>query len=318
MIFEEASFDFNAAALEMFRYQSKNNKIYSQYLSLLNKRPEEIKQVEDIPFLPIELFKKHQIVSGDLGKNFDVFTSSSTSKQGLSKHYVKDIEIYKLSFLKSFEKVFGNPKNITFRFLLPSYLERSGSSLVWMANELLNMSGKGGFYLHNLNDLALHLKEDQKLKKNVMLFGVSFALLEFAKHFPMELTGIAIVETGGMKGRAPEITRDELHHQLKKAFKVKHIASEYGMTELLSQAYALKQGFFNCPPWMRVLIRDHTDPFASENTQRTGAINIIDLANMDSCCFIATSDLGRMHDDGSFEVLGRLDGSEQRGCNLLF
>lgn len=310
--------EFNALALDIFKYQAKYNSVYAHYLQLIGVRAENILLTEQIPYLPIEFFKSQQVISEPLPENFQCFTSSSTTGTGESKHYVTDISLYHLSFIKAFELRFGPIKNFTFRFLLPSYLEREGSSLVYMANYFLNISGKGGFYLNDLEKLNTDLKSDIRLNKPVMLFGVSFALLDFAEQFPQDLAKVIVMETGGMKGRKSEITRIELHEVIKQNLKVSAVASEYGMTELLSQAYAVKDGIFECPPWMRVSVGQTTDPFALERIGKTGNLKIIDLANVNSCSFLSTSDLGRKHQNGTFEVLGRFDNSEARGCNLMY
>ena len=316
-IFLTSPTGFNDLALEIFYYQAKYNPVYSKFLQLIDVRPERISGIAEIPHLPVEFFKNHEVSSINLNDQTPVFKSSSTSGQGISRHYVPDIELYHTSFTKCFEYQFGNIEDYTFRFLLPSYLERSDSSLVYMAEELLKISGKGGFYLNDLKKLAIDLTNDIKLRRKVILLGVSFALLDFAENYSMDLSNVIIMETGGMKGRRREITRRELHQFLMLKLNTAHIASEYGMTELLSQAYSIKGGIFNCPPWMKVTLGQTTDPFGIEKKGKTGRIKIIDLANIDSCCFLATSDLGRVHDDGSFEVLGRFDRSDARGCNLM-
>jgi hypothetical protein len=303
--------------LEIFYYQAKNNPVYSKFLQLIDIRPESILDITQIPYLPIEFFKDHTISCQVVNDQTTVFTSSSTSGMGISRHYVPDIEIYHSSFIKSFEYHFGEVEEYTFRFLLPSYLERKGSSLVYMADKLLKISGKGGFYLDDYKKLAEDLISDKKKDRKVILLGVSYALMDFAQMYPIDLSGMIIMETGGMKGRKKELTREELHTFLMQKFNSSHIGSEYGMTELLSQAYSIKNGIFNCPPWMKISIGQTTDPFSLEKQGKTGNIKIIDFANIDSCCFISTSDLGRVFEDGSFEVLGRFDNSDVRGCNVL-
>ena len=303
--------------MEIFYYQAKYNPVYSKFLQLIDVRPESILDIAQIPYLPVEFFKNHVVSSINPDEQTVVFKSSSTTGEGISTHYVSDIELYHTSFTRCFNYQFGSIEDYTFRFLLPSYLERSDSSLVYMAEELLKISGKGGFYLNDLKKLAMDLAYDIKLGRKVILWGVSFALLDFAENYPMDLSNVIIMETGGMKGRRREITRREFHQFLIQKFNTTHIASEYGMTELLSQAYSIKDGIFNCPPWMKITIGQTTDPFGIEKKGKTGRIKIIDLANIDSCCFLATSDLGRVYKDGTFEVLGRLDNSDVRGCNLL-
>lgn len=317
-IFNVSEEQFNKLALEIFYYQAKNNSVYSKYLELIDVRPESILQIENIPFLPIQFFKNFTVSCLDISENTEFFESSSTGGEGVSRHYIHDKNLYQTSLITCFEYALGDPKDYTFRFLLPSYLERGRSSLVYMANVLLEISGKGGFYLNDFKKLATDLKQDISRGEKVVLLGVSFALLDFAKLFPMDLQNTIVMETGGMKGRGPEIIRAELQSFLMDKFQLKQIASEYGMTELLSQAYSLRDGKFICPPQMKILIHQTTDPFTPERLGKTGQINIIDLANIESCCFIATSDLGRIHQDGSFEVMGRFDNSDVRGCNLMY
>lgn len=316
-VFLATNTNFNELALEIFYYQAKYNPVYSKFLKLINKRLEYILDIEDIPYLPIDFFKNHAVSCNPINDKTPFFSSSSTTGQGASRHYLPDINLYHTAFTKSFEFQFGNIKDYTFRFLLPSYMERSGSSLVYMAEKLLKISGSGGFYLNNFAKLTDDLNEDKKLGRKIILLGVSFALLDFAEQFSLDLSGVTIMETGGMKGRRKEITRPELHNFLKQKLNVSQITSEYGMTELLSQAYSIKDGIFNCPPWMKISIGQTTDPLGLEKTGKTGTLKIIDLANIESCCFISTSDLGRASQDGSFEVLGRFDNSDVRGCNLL-
>ena len=317
-IFELSQNGFNALALDIFNYQAKYNSVYANYLQLIGIRAENILSTDQIPFLPLEFFKNQEVVCEELPDNCQYFTSSSTSGTGVSKHFVTDISIYQTSFIKCFELRFGPITNFTFRFLLPSYLERQGSSLVYMAKHLMDISGKGSFYLDDLEKLNTDLQSDLLQNKPVMLFGVSFALLDFAEQFPQNLANVIVMETGGMKGRKAELTRMELHAAIKQNLNVRDVSSEYGMTELLSQAYSLKEGIFDCPPWMRVSVGQTTDPFAQERNGKTGNLKIIDLANLNSCCFLSTSDLGRKHKNGTFEVLGRFDHSEARGCNLMY
>lgn len=308
---------FNALALEIFQYQAAENEVYRKFLKLLNNTPEQILRVEDIPFLPIELFKTERITCGHFEPQA-VFTSSGTSGNNASKHLVRDLAIYRESYRRGFELFYGHAENYCILALLPSYLEREGSSLIDMAQGLIEASGHpdSGFYLDDLSRLSEKLSKLEKSGQKVLLIGVSFALLDLAEQFPQPLSKTIIMETGGMKGKRKEMTREELHAVLKDAFGAKTIHSEYGMTELLSQAYSAGNGHFVCPPWMRVMVRQRDDPF-SYTTGKTGGINIIDLANLDSCAFIATSDLGRQHADGRFEVLGRFDYSDVRGCNLM-
>lgn len=309
---------FNKLALDLFYYQAKNNPVYSKYLHWIGVRPETILHTDKIPYLPIQFFKNHKVSSVNSVFPDLYFESSSTGKTGVSRHYIFDSSIYKTSLIRCFEFALGPIKDYTFRFLLPSYLERGKSSLVYMANHLLEISGRGGFYLHDHEKLSSDLKKDLAQGKKVLLLGVSFALLDFATNFPMDLHNVVVMETGGMKGRGPELTRMDLHAILKQNLNLDKVGSEYGMTELLSQAYALKDGRFICPPQMKVAVHQTTDPFTKEKYAKTGQLNIMDLANIESCCFIGTSDLGRMHEDGSFEVMGRFDNSEVRGCNLMY
>ena len=274
--------------------------------------------IEQIPFLPIKFFKSHQVITGDNSPEI-VFNSSGTTGQLTSKHYVANTSVYKTSFLKTFEQFYGSPEDYCILALLPSYLEREGSSLVYMVHDLIVKSGHpdSGFYLHEHGKLAQKLKELDSKGVKILLIGVSFALLDLVSNYSFSLKNTIIMETGGMKGRKKEMIREELHGILKAGFGVGEIHSEYGMTELLSQAYSLGKGSFECPPWMRVLIRDPEDPLTLLPDGKSGGVNIIDLANLHSCSFIATQDLGKLYPDGSFEILGRFDHSDLRGCNLM-
>jgi hypothetical protein len=309
---------FNALALDIFRYQSVNNAVYGKFLHFLGVSSQSVQEIEDIPFLPIELFKSQQVVTGEFIPE-EVFTSSGTSGAETSRHYLRELEIYRQSFTKGFELFYGPIEDYCVLALLPAYLEREGSSLVLMADDFIKKSNHplSGFYLNNLNQLAANLKSLANQHQPTLLLGVSFALLDLAEQFPQALGNTIIMETGGMKGRRKELTRNELHQTLQFAFEVEKIHSEYGMTELLSQAYSKGDGLFNCPPWLQILIREQDDPMSYAPAGKTGGINVIDLANIDSCSFIATSDLGRKHADNSFEVLGRFDSSDVRGCNLM-
>ncbi len=310
--------DFEKTALELFRYQATANPVYHQYLQNLSIDSESITTIEDIPFLPIELFKKHLILSGK-GKIQQTFSSSGTTGSQTSQHHLLDLSIYEQSFFKGFEYFYGSPQNYCFLALLPAYLERQGSSLVYMAHHLIKRSRhpKSGFYLYNYSALADTIHQLEKVGQPTILLGVSFALWDLAEQYPMPLKSTTVMETGGMKGKRKEVIREELHGIYQTAFKVENIHSEYGMTELLSQAYSKGKGIFHCPPWMRVMAREVTDPFQIVPPNRTGVLNIIDLANIHSCAFLATADLGKCFDDGTFEVLGRMDESDIRGCNLL-
>lgn len=309
--------EFNAVALELFRYQAQHNLVYRRYLELLNVDSLRIKKIKDIPFLPIEAFKHHEVMTGTFDPEI-VFTSSGTTGSTTSRHLVRDAPFYRKSCIASFDHFYGNPRSYRILALLPNYLERSGSSLVHMVETLMQLSKnpENGFYLNDLAGLIKKVSLPIQKRQQTILIGVSYALLDLAEQFPLGVPGTIIMETGGMKGRRKEITREALHETLMDAFLVDQIHSEYGMTELLSQAYALRNGKFQCPPWMQVLIREQDDPL-EYSIGRTGGINVIDLANIDSCAFVATSDLGRAFPDGSFEVLGRFDYSDVRGCNLM-
>jgi hypothetical protein len=308
---------FNSLCLEIFNYQFLHNKVYKEYCNLVLKHhPTELKHYSQIPFLPIQFFKNKEIYCSIQIPEVQ-FTSSTTTSQTPSRHFVADKNTYIKSFIKTFELFYGPVNDYCILALLPSYLERKGSSLIFMIEELIKRSNDddSGFFLYNHQELFNVLKRKEKSKKT-LLFGVTFALLDFAEKFQVELSNTIIMETGGMKGRKIEQTREEVHQQLTNAFGTTNIHSEYGMTELLSQSYSMGEGIFVSPPWMRALIRDYADPFSYLEQGRTGAINIIDLANIYSCSFIATDDLGRLNHKG-FEVLGRMDNSEIRGCNLM-
>ncbi len=309
---------FNKVALEVFDFQYRNNKVYRQFCDLLYRTPKNTITPESIPFLPIEFFKSKKLLSSQKPAEI-IFTSSGTTGQNTSKHYVSDLSVYEQSFLLAFESFYGKTEDIVILALLPSYLERTGSSLIYMADALIKKSKhpESGFYLNNLAELAKTLKQLEKEGKRTLLLGVSFALLDLAERFPLSLQHTTIMETGGMKGRRKEMIRAELHQVLKNAFDVSEIHSEYGMTELLSQAYSTGDGSFTTPPWMKFFIRDPEDALTLLPEGRNGGINIIDLANFNSCSFIATQDLGRKIDAQRIEILGRFDNSDIRGCNLL-
>jgi phenylacetate-coenzyme A ligase PaaK-like adenylate-forming protein len=309
---------FRELALEIFRFQATENPVYKAYLDHLGIHSGEVKTLEAIPFLPVELFKKHRVISGKCDREV-IFESSGTTGDGTSKHYVCDPELYRRSFTSAFRLFYGDPSGNCILALLPSYLERKHSSLVYMASELISLSGHpaSGFYLDDFKGLVRQLEVLEKEQQPTLLLGVSFALLDLAENFPLELKNTIVMETGGMKGRREEMTRGELHERLCLALRVESIHSEYGMTELLSQSYSKKGGIFRTPPWMKVLIRDPYDPFGMIPNGRSGGINIVDLANLYSCSFIATQDIGKLTSDGGFEVLGRFDNSDIRGCNLM-
>lgn len=310
--------DFNLAALAVFKHQYTNNIVYKTFCNYLQKTPNNVIDVNDIPYLPISFFKTERIVSNPKTPE-KIFTSSGTTGSTTSSHYVTDIALYEDSFNQGLKRFYGDASEFVFLALLPSYLERSGSSLIYMANALIKQSKhpESGFYLDNLNELANKLAKIDASGKKVILLGVSFALLDLVENYSFNLKNTIVMETGGMKGRRKEIIRPELHKILCQGFGVAEIHSEYGMTELLSQAYSKGNGIFYCPPWMKVTARDTEDPLTLLNNGKTGGLNIIDLANINSCSFIATQDLGKVYNNGSFEVLGRFDNSDIRGCNLL-
>ena len=318
-IFEiKTSSEFNKMALEVFNFQYDNNTNYQKFCSYLGKSKSNVTAVEEIPYLPIEFFKSKRVIT-TTQKPQIVFESSGTTGQLLSKHYVIKPEIYEKSYLKTFEYFYGNIQDYCVLALLPSYMERESSSLIYMVKDLIEKSAnpKSGFYLDNKVELLKTLQSLDEAGFKIILIGVTYALLDIAENHSMNLKNTIIMETGGMKGRRKELVRDELHGILKNSFGLEAIHSEYGMTELLSQAYSKANGIFNCTPWMSVTIRETDDPLSTEPYGKIGGINIIDLANIYSCSFIATQDLGRLYKDGSFEVLGRFDHSDVRGCNLM-
>jgi len=310
--------NFNEVALKIFRYQYKNNPVYHEFVSAIKIHPRHVSHYLNIPFLPIEFFKTKKVISGD-ENILNYFSSSGTTGMMTSKHFYQNTDLYQQSFTKAFQQFYGDVTNITILALLPSYLERKGSSLIFMVDSLIKESKnkKSGFYLDDLNSLANEMNILDEAGEKVHLIGVSFALLDLVEQYQFNLKNTIVMETGGMKGRRKELVREELHAQLRKGFGINSIHSEYGMTELFSQAYSLGDGIFNTPSWMKVLIRDVNDPLTLMGNNKTGGINVIDLANLDSCSFIATQDLGKTKEDGSFEVLGRFDASDIRGCNLL-
>lgn len=309
---------FEKAALKIFHHQAQNCKVYAEFIHYLGIQPNQIITYQHIPFLPISFFKSHEVLSNRDAPEI-VFSSSGTTGQLQSKHLVSDVKIYEESFNLAFEQFYGSIKDTCLLALLPSYLEREGSSLIYMVDSLLNQSQhpQSGYFLHDLNSLYQTLKTLQQAGQKTILIGVTYALLDFIEKFELNFPSLIVMETGGMKGKRKELVREELHQLLRKGFGVDQIHSEYGMTELLSQAYSAGNGVFNCPPWMKILLRDTYDPLMLVSIKQTGGINVIDLANVNSCSFIATQDLGKLHEDGSFEVLGRFDNSDIRGCNLL-
>jgi hypothetical protein len=316
-IFNTDDRGFEAQALEIFHYQRKNNAVYGAYMEALGVDPARVDRLQAIPFLPIRFFKSRAIKTGDFEPEA-VFESSGTTGMVNSRHLVKEVSLYRESFTKGFELFYGPASGYCILGLLPSYLERGNSSLVMMVDELIRMSGhpQSGFYLNEFDQLARVLQELEARQQPTLLIGVSFALLDFAEKYQLPLKHTIIMETGGMKGRRKELVRPELHGILKDAFSLSTIHSEYGMTELLSQAYSKGEGLYYCPPWMKILLRDDEDPL-NILTSGAGVVNVIDLANLHSCSFIATDDAGKLYADGSFEILGRVDGSDLRGCSLL-
>ena len=309
---------FDKLALQVFLYQYEKNVVYRQFVDLLGINPYSVQEIEKIPFLPISFFKSHIIKTGDWQEE-TIFSSSGTTGQVNSQHFVREVDFYNEITRFGFKQFYGNVEDYCILALLPAYLERKGSSLVHMANYFIQLSKniKSDFYLYNYKELSHQLQHNQKHQIPTLLLGVSFALWDLAEQFPMDLSNIIIMETGGMKGRRKEVTREELHSIYNKAFHTSQIHSEYGMTELLSQAYSKGNGVFYATTTMKIKIREITDPFATQVTGKVGGVNIVDLANLDSCSFIATDDLGRLFEDGSFEILGRFDDSDIRGCNLL-
>ena len=310
--------EFEKIALKVFRFQFDNNLVYHKFCTLLNKNKENVKSLLDIPFLPIQFFKSHDVLSSSETIK-QTFTSSGTTGTQTSKHLVTDISLYEESYRNAFSEFYGNLENYCILALLPSYLEREGSSLIYMVEDLIQSSNHkdSGFYLNNYDELIEKLIELDNSGQNVILIGVTYALLDLIEKRQFHLKNTIIMETGGMKGKRKEMIREELHGILCKGFDVPVIHSEYGMTELLSQAYSLGNGVFECPNWMQILIRDTEDALSYVNDGKTGGINVIDLANINSCSFIATQDLGKKNPNHSFEVLGRFDNSDIRGCNLM-
>ena len=310
--------EFKALSLAVFKHQFKNNKVYRSFCDLLFVHPSSISTIEEIPFLPIQFFKSRKVLSS-LDEIQETFTSSGTTGSSTSKHLVTNINLYKESYLKGFAHFYGNIEEYTVLALLPNYLERQGSSLVFMVADLIEKSKKveSGFYLDNIQELANKLLELNRNGQKILLIGVSFALLDLIEMQQFNLKNTIIMETGGMKGRRKELVREELHTLLKDGFGVTEIHSEYGMTELLSQGYSKGNGVFETPPWMKILTRDTEDALSINASGKNGGINVIDLANYNSCSFIATQDLGKVYENETFEIIGRFDNSDIRGCNLM-
>ena len=309
--------NFDQIAFEVFKFQYKNNTVYKSYCDLLKKTPSNVENISRIPFLPISFFKSHSVICT---KKYDkVFYSSGTTNDNISKHYVSDINIYEKSFLKNFVDNYGDPKEYVILGLLPNYMENENSSLIYMVNNLIELSksNDSGFFLKEYDPIIEKMKSLCRKNKKIILIGVSYALLDLTKSKNLNLENTIMIETGGMKGRKREMIKKELHEILKERTGLKKIHSEYGMTELLSQAYSKSDGIFSCPKWMKIFIRDINDPNFLYSNDKSGGINIIDLANVNSCSFIATEDMGSLHKNGSFEIMGRIDHSDTRGCNLL-
>ncbi len=322
-IFHTPYYYFNDLALEIFHFQYHNNTVYKKYIEALKVNPANINTIETIPFLPISFFKTHEIKTTSFKPQL-VFESSGTTGINTSRHLVKESRIYEESFIQGFKNFYGNPSGWCIIGLLPNYLERENSSLVYMVNDLINRSQNlnSGFYLDNIDKLYQTIAHNEMMEIPTLLIGVTFALLDFAEKYSLKLKHTTIMETGGMKGRREEITREEVHEIIKQKLGVSVVHSEYGMTELLSQAYSLVDGKFHMPPWLKILIREYNDPFAltapgKKDNPVNGLLNVIDLANVYSCSFIATDDVGKLYNNGSFEVLGRRDASDLRGCSLL-
>ena len=309
---------FEKIALKTFRYQYENNLVYQEFCDLLHTNVQKVKTLQQIPFLPIQFFKSHTVVSNNEAPQA-IFTSSGTTGMTTSQHLVTEVSLYEESYRRGFSQFYGNIENYVVLALLPSYLEREGSSLIYMVEDLIQLSNQpeSGFYLNNHDELIEKLIELDSQGQNVILIGVTYALLDLIEKRKFQLQNTIIMETGGMKGKRKEMIREELHQQLCAGFGVSSIHSEYGMTELLSQAYSLGEGIFECPSWMQILIRDTEDALSYITDGKTGGINVIDLANRNSCSFIATQDLGKKYANGTFEVLGRFDNSDIRGCNLM-
>ncbi len=309
---------FEKIALKTFRFQHQNNLVYREFCDFLKTDLQKVKSLEQIPFLPIQFFKSHRVISNE-NPIQETFTSSGTTGMATSKHFVTEVSLYEESYRKGFSQFYGNIEDYVVLALLPSYLEREGSSLIYMVEDLIQMTNnpESGFYLHNHEELIEKLTRLDNTGQNVILIGVTYALLDLIEKHPFQLQNTIIMETGGMKGQRKEMIREELHEQLCQGFGVTAIHSEYGMTELLSQAYSLGNGVFECPSWMQILVRDTEDALTYVSSGKTGGINVIDLANINSCSFIATQDLGKKNPNNSFEVLGRFDNSDIRGCNLM-
>jgi hypothetical protein len=318
-VFNVSTTGFDTLALEIFRFQYAENKVYRAFADALHVDPATVNTVASIPYIPVSLFKNHDVVTGSFDPEA-MFESSGTTHTGNSRHIIKSLGLYLTSFMKGFKLFYGPVTDWCILGLLPSYLERQNSSLVVMVDELVKMTAhpRSGFYLYDHEALIKVIEENERAGQKTLLIGVTFALLDLAEVFKTSLRHTTVMETGGMKGRRKEITRSEVHDILKAAWGLKTIHSEYGMSELLSQAYSYGDGIFNSPPWMKIILRDEDDPLTIRSNARDGLINVIDLANIYSCSFIATDDIGKIHADGSFEVIGRMDSSDIRGCSLMY
>jgi len=321
-IFNVQKHGFEQVALELFKLQSTENILYRSFIEAINIDPGNVNNVASIPFLPVGFFKNHDVVTGTFEPDV-IFESSGTTQTGNSRHIVKSANLYRRSFTDAFQLFYGSPGIWCIAGLLPAYLERKNSSLVMMVNDLIGLSRhtSSGFYLYEHEKLAELIMFNEAASQKTLLIGVAFALLDLAEHFRFPLKHTTVMETGGMKGRRKEITRTEMHETLCEAWKLDFIHSEYGMTELLSQAYSSGNGLFRCPPWMKIILRDEDDPLTIKSLSaatQSGLINVIDLANIYSCSFIATDDIGKLYPDGSFEVIGRMDSSDVRGCSLMY
>lgn len=321
-IFYTSKDNFHEVCMQVFAYQYKHNHVYQKYVNAV-KKVADIRHITDIPFLPIQFFKNHKVQCTDTMGNIPIpeliFKSSGTTGATTSTHYITNKNIYQTSLYTHFESFFGHPQSFVILALLPSYMEKGNSSLVYMVQQLMEKSNKpeNAFFLYNHLELFHTLQKLERKEKKTILIGVTYGLLDFAQAYPMQLKNTIVIETGGMKGRKEEMIKEEVHLILKKKLGIPSVATEYGMTELLSQAYSIKDGQLNTPHWMKILIREVNDPFHI-STVGKGALNIIDLANINSCSFIATDDIGEVYEDGSFELLGRLDSSDIRGCSLLY
>ena len=311
------NYDFEKQCISVFNFQYNNNYTYKKFCDLICINPKKIKKIHQIPFLPISFFKTKKVISVN---NFEkVFYSSGTTKSIRSKHYISSLNLYEKSFLNNFKYNYGSPEKYNIIGLLPNYMENKNSSLIYMIDKLIKLSKSrySGFYLNSCAELRKKLTELDKNKKKTILIGVSYALLDLIKNKKLKLNNIIVMETGGMKGKRKEMIKSELYEKLKLGFGISNIHSEYGMTELLSQAYSKGEAIYQTPPWMKIIIRDLKDPFNFNFNKKYGAINIIDLANYYSCSFIATDDIGRNINESNFEITGRIDNSDIRGCNLL-